>query len=381
MNTPIYLDNNATTLLAEEVAEALRAGFAEGYANPASQHRWGRKARARLEDARERIAGLLDCRLEDRVIFCSSGTEANNTALRGIPGHTPAVVVASRLEHPSIQVTAERLDSIRFRPLKAHSDGRIDVEHLEQLLAEGDVSLVSVMLANHETGVLQPIDEVAGRCRSHGVLFHCDASQAIGKIEFSFSELAADAVTVSPHKFHGPRGIAALVVKSGVSITPLLHGGTQQFELRPATEDVALAMAFERALELAVDLSAVSRIRERRDDLESQLRASHPELVIAGGDAPRLANTSCIAFPGMDRQAMLMALDLAGVACSTGSACTSGSSEPSPVLTAMGLEKSLIEGALRFSLSRLTSDSEVKLAAQRISSVYKNLRQQKEAEK
>jgi cysteine desulfurase len=240
----------------------------------------------------------------------------------------------------------------------------------------GEWRPVSAQLANNETGVIQPVAEIAALCHERSMAMHTDAVQAVGKIPVHFRELGVDAMTVAPHKFHGPLGIGGLVLRHGIKIQPRLFGGFQQGGLRPGTENVALAIGFHEALKLAVaelDQRA-ERMASLRDELERSLREELPEMVVIGEDAPRLPNTSCIAFPGLDRQQLVMALDLAGVACSTGSACASGSSEPSRTLVAMGLSKEVVEGAIRLSLGAFTTAEEVAEAARRIIKTVKELR-------
>jgi len=245
---------------------------------------------------------------------------------------------------------------------------------------EGDpLQLVSVMLANNETGIIQPIEKLAALCRERGTTMHTDAVQAVGKIRVHFGELGVDAMTVAPHKFHGPLGIGALIVRQSVKLNPQLFGGFQQEGLRPGTENVALAVGFHAALEIAVKElpERGPRMRSLRDELERTSLAELPDTEIIGHNGPRLPNTSCISFPGVDRQALVMALDMAGVACSTGSACASGSSEPSPTLLAMGLPKEVIACAIRLSLGAFTTADEVAEATRRIINAVKHLRSRK----
>ncbi len=257
--------------------------------------------------------------------------------------------------------------------------GLVDPEELKSLLSP-DTRLVSVMLGNNETGVLQPIAQLAAICRSLGVPFHTDAAQAVGKIDVQFGELGVTALSLSPHKFHGPRGIGGLLLRKGAQILPQLLGGHQQAGLRSGTESVALACGLHVALEQwhgeAADRTA--RMTQLRDRLEQQILAGAANATLVGGEADRLPHTSNIAFVGLDRQAMVMALDLAGVACSTGSACASGSSEPSPVLLAMGCEAEVVAGSIRFSLGATTTLAEIDEASRRILLVYKQLQAQKE---
>lgn len=415
----VYLDHNATTPLDDRVAQAMLQTWQAGPANPSSQHSFGRQARRRLEAARETIARCLGActagQQPDRVIFTSGGTEANNLAFFGFLGAsfpgasstdalTPAAtrsdpqvggklpdagsqradapqVIVSAIEHPSILAAAALLRQhgvvVHFAP--PDRLGVVRPETVAALLCP-QTRLVSVMLANNETGVLQPLAEIAAVCKSHpearGVLVHTDAVQAVGKHALCFRELGVDAMTVAPHKFGGPLGIGALVVKAHALPGPLLVGGFQQQGLRPGTESVALAVGFAEALRLATEElpQRIERMRQLRDGLEERLRATIPDCQILGYDAPRLPNTTCVTFSGVDRQALVMALDLAGVACSTGSACASGSSEPSPTLLAMGLDRHLVDGAIRLSLGSTTTQEEVDWAADCICLQVKRLR-------
>lgn len=394
MNSPaIYLDNNSTTPILPEVAEAMVRAWQDLAGNPASQHSFGRKARRVLEEAREGIVSLLGGKTGgmegDTLIFTSGGTEANQLAIRGLVNlrcevsdsetkRAPNIVISS-IEHPSVLGAAEGLGraGLEVRRLAAMQNGRVDVSHLALLLDE-QTQVVSLMLANNETGVLQPVSEVAQRCAKHDIPMHTDAVQAVGKIPVSFRELGVTAMTVAPHKFHGPLGIGGLLVKHGAKLQPLFHGGFQQSGLRPGTESVALAIGFYTALVLADrELAArEQRMAELRENLESLLLAGAPDAVIIGASSPRVPTTTCVAFPGVNRQALVMALDMAGVACSTGSACASGSSEPSSTLVAMGLETEQIESAIRLSLGALTTASEVEEGARRILKCVKQLRRQ-----
>jgi cysteine desulfurase len=240
-------------------------------------------------------------------------------------------------------------------------------------------TLASIMLASNETGVIQPVTEAAAVCRAHGALIHTDAAQAVGKIPVNFTELGVDALAATAHKFHGPLGIGVLVLRHGVKLGPSLYGGFQQAALRPGTESVALAIGMQTALELWQREAEARRERMAtlRDRLEREIRADYPDAVVIGAGAPRLPHTSNIAFVGLDRQALVMALDLAGVACSTGSACASGSSEPSPTLVAMGLAEEVISSSIRFSLGAPTTADQISEAARRILAVCNRLRREK----
>lgn len=381
---PIYLDHNATTTIDPRVALAIDECHRAGHVNPASPHQAGRRARRVLERARESIARILNCRCSDtqadRVIFTSGGTEANNLALFGLAGAPPGRVIISAIEHPSVTGPAAQLPPCGFdvQRVPVSRDGVVQVDRLRELLTP-ETRLVSVMLANNETGVLQPVQEIAALCAEASVPLHTDAVQTVGKLPVDFQQLNVTALSLTAHKFHGPVGIGALVVRSNVELRPRLWGGFQQAGLRPGTEPVALAVGLQKALELwqqAADVRC-QRITALRDRLEGALRAEFAELVVSGAGATRLPHTSNMAFPGLDRQALLMALDMAGVACSTGSACASGSSDPSPVLLAMGLPSTVVNAALRFSLGAFTTDAEVTEAVRRISQIVKDLQRRK----
>jgi len=390
---PIYLDHNATAPLLPEAADAVRDAALRYPGNPASQHQSGREARRALEAARERIAELLGAQTSgttaDRVIFTSGGTEANNLALTGLlqragssptptpSSHPPPRLIISPLEHPSVAACANHLaqHGVRVDRLPATRSGIVQLDALDELLGE-PTHLVSVMLANNETGVLQPVERLTALCRPRGVLVHTDAVQAVGKIPVHFRALDVDALTLTAHKFHGPLGIGALIIRPNAPLASSLHGGFQQSSLRPGTESVALAIGMQVALEAAVEELDARRQRMTalREQLERQLLAGYPSAVVIGADAERLPHTSNIAFVGLDRQTLAMALDLAGVACSTGSACASGSSEPSPALLAMGLPDEQISSSVRFSLGATTTSADVDEAARRILMACNHLR-------
>lgn len=400
--TSIYLDNNSTTPIDPRVVEAMTRAWRDHGANPASQHAAGRKARRTLEDAREGILQLLGAKTggmdADQLLFTSGGTEANNLAIFGLafapsagtklgpaaPPSNPLRLAVSPLEHPSITAALTELArrGALFGNCAVTVEGLVNVVPWQEPPGPTAANLVSIMLANNETGVLQPVAEISSACHGQrAARIHTDAVQAIGKIPVHFRKLGVDALTLTPHKFHGPLGIGALVLKHGVKLEPQLFGGFQQAGLRPGTENVALAVAFHTALQLATTElpDRAARMQSLRDELEKTLHAELENLVIIGQQSPRLPNTSCLSFPGLDRQALVMALDLAGVACSTGSACASGSSEPSPTLVAMGLPTDVINGAIRLSLSAFTTAEEVAEASRRIINTIKHLRAQKTA--
>lgn len=378
---PIYLDNNATTPIHPEVAAAMQECHGSGLANPASQHSAGRRARKILEEARDEIAEILGARTEgmsaDRLIFTSGGTESNNLALRGLVTAVPGRVVVSAIEHPSVRGAADYLANAGFdiATLSVDARGVVLLDELSGLLTPA-TQLVSVMLANNETGVLQPVEQIARICQDRSVRVHTDAVQAVGKIPVHFQALGVDALTFSAHKFHGPVGIGGLLIRHGLQLQPMLFGGFQQAGFRPGTEPVALVVGMLKALQIwrAEGNERQRRMEELRDTLENLLRDGCPEMVVNGHNAARVPHTLNVAFPGLDRQAFVMALDMAGLACSSGSACASGSSEPSPVLQAMGLPSEVVESSIRLSLSAFTTTAEVTQAARCILGVINSLR-------
>ena len=385
MNAPLYFDYAATSPLDPRVATAIHAAQLQGFANPASQHQAGRTARKALEQAREAILQLLGARTQgmqaDRLLFTSGGTEANHLALLGLIGTTGGRVLLSAIEHPSLRGAGEALSKrgCAVEYVRVDRAGLLDLEHLDTLLATAPKPrLVSIMLANNETGVLQPIAEIAQCCSQQGVLFHTDAVQAIGKLPLSFAELGIDALTIAPHKFYGPIGIGGLLIRSALQLEPLLRGGFQQAGLRAGTESVVLAIGFAAALQFAqADLLAnAEHLSQLQTSFEAQLRANLSHLHINSSETARAPHISNVAFLGVDRQQLFLALDLAGVHCSTGSACASGSSEPSPVLLAMGLAKEVIDSSLRFSFGSRTTLADTAQAVDRISKCVKKLRRE-----
>ena len=381
MTRSIYLDNNSTTQMLAEVVETMVDCLRRGYLNPASQHGSGRSARRVLENAREQIAQILGASLsppnQDQVIITSGGTESNNLAIRGLI-QQPGEILISGIEHPSALAAANELTSIGYEviTIPVAASGHVDPDSVRSRLNDR-TQLVCVMLGNNETGAMQPIKEIADLCGAQGVPLHCDAVQVVGKLPTSFQQLGVTTLSFSAHKFHGPRSVGGLILKSKTLLNPLLVGGSQQLGLRPGTESIASVVGMAKALELAENEldSRTERMRVLRDWLQDQLVQSAN--CIINGVEPRLPHTLNVSFPGHDRQALVMALDLAGVECSTGSACTSGSSEPSHVLIAMGCKPEVIESSIRLSLSSLTTESDVVIAAERILRVVNNLRHSK----
>lgn len=369
----IYLDNNATTQPLPEVVEEVARISRMAYGNPGSRHAAGRVARQVLESARERIAAILDASPKE-VVFTSGGTESINLALNGLAKGASGYVVTLPGEHPA---TSQTLKTLSLHPIEIPLDvsGRLVQGRLAEI-PWTDVRLASALLAHNETGVIQDLSRLASHCLQYGIPLHVDAVQAVGKIDVSFRQLGAAALSLTAHKFHGPHGIGALLLRSGVGLVPGLHGGHQERDLRPGTEAVALASGMALALERwhGERATRTSLIAMLRDRLEQGLHERCAPVVVNGAEAPRLPNTLSIAFPGCDADALLVALDLERVCVSLGSACVSGSTEPAPILVAMGAPDDVVRTTLRLSLSILTTTQEIDEAIDRIGMTVKRLR-------
>ena len=350
MATTTYLDFNATAPLRPEARAAVMAAF-DHFGNPSSVHAFGRRARRLVEQARGHVAALVGVP-PAQVVFTGSATEANTMALTGTGRDR---VLVSAVEHDSVLSAAPALR------VPVDADGLIDLAALDRLLgADPRSAVVSVMAVNNETGVIQPVGEVAAIARRHGALVHCDAVQAAGKMAFSLAGLGADTLALSAHKLGGPQGVGALVVRDGLGIQPLLRGGGQERRRRAGTENVAGIAGFGAAARAAADgLGAFADLAALRDDLEGRLRAAAPDAQIFGASAPRVANTSCVLMPGVQSETQLMAFDLAGLAVSAGAACSSGKVTPSHVLLAMGATEEEADQTLRISLGWTTTAADV----------------------
>lgn len=377
----IYLDNNATTLIHPDVASVISDALARQFANPASQHQYGRLARQYLEACRDQTGECLGLSQADQLVFTSGGTEANNLAVFGhFPGDlslTGFNIVASSFEHPSLLAAFESLKArgIEVRSVAANARGFVNADEFASRL-DSRTKLVCCSAANGDIGSIQPVSEIASTCFDLNIPFHVDAVQAIGKVDFNFSAVKCSTASVSAHKIHGPVGIGGLMVKNGLKLAPMVFGGFQQDGIRPGTESVPLAAGFAKSVEMAT----VSResnaefICSLRDEFEQLVLSRISLAKLNGLDAPRLCNTSNISFIGVDRQLFVIAADLAGLACSTGSACSSGSSQPSAVLAAMNSKKEIIESAVRFGFSCFNSRSEVGRAVDLISGIVSKIK-------
>ncbi len=384
MNRPsVYLDHAATTPVRREVLEAMLPYLgAVSFGNPSSSHKYGRAARAGLEGARREVATALGVE-PTQVVFTSGGTEADNLAVIGAAlaaGHhgKPMLVAVSAVEHKAVLAAAHEVGRQGGEEiiLPVARDGRLDLDGLDAALARHP-AIVSVMWVNNEIGVQQPIAEVAARCQHAGVLLHTDAVQAFGKVPVSLQNLPCTLLTISGHKIGAPKGIGALVVRDRRAVEAIIHGGGQQFGLRPGTENVAGAVALGKAASLAATEQAAeaARLVTLRDQLVAGLRAAVPDLVVHGETAPRAPHVLNIGVPGADNEALLMHLDLAGVAASGGSACSTGTAEPSHVLSAMGVPRSLALASIRMSLGHQSTTQDVDQAAAVFPEVVAKVRQ------
>jgi cysteine desulfurase len=373
----IYADYNATTPLDPEVRAAMNEAQDIGFGNPSSIHQAGQAARRLLERARAQVAGLIGA-APDEIVFTSGGTEADNLAVLGAAEAAKATgIVTSAVEHKAV------LDPCKYLQTKGHSvtflpvdrDGRIDLAALEAA-AKTDVALVSLMLANNDTGTIQPVAEVVQASKACGALVHTDAVQAAGKLPIDVKELGVSLLSFSSHKIHGPKGAGALFVRRGARLVPLVHGGRQERTLRPGTENVPAIVGFGKACELArarLDADA-RRVAELRDHFEKQILARISGTRVNGG-GDRLPNTSNIAFPRLDGEAITINLDMQGMAVSTGAACSSADKTPSHVLVAMGQSAAEARSSVRFSFGRDTTDEEIDRATNLVVQAVKILRE------
>ena len=373
-----YFDNNATTRVAPEVIEAMLPFLEEQWGNPSSAYRFGHEVAGHLDRARAKVAALIGAEPRE-IVFTSCGTESNNTALQGVLLAHPERrhVVTTAVEHSAnlrfCDALVRRGYEVTLVPVDG--DGLVDLNRFEQALRP-DTAIASVMWANNETGVLSPIAEAAAICRSKGVVFHTDAVQAAGKIPINVREIEVDLLSLSGHKLNAPKGIGALYVKRRTRLQPYLLGGHQEAGRRAGTENVPYIVGFGRAAEMALErLSGhAARLRALRDQLEAAILGGIPGTARNGAREPRLPNTSNVAFAGLDAEAILMLLDQAGICASSGSACTTGSLEPSHVLTAMGIPTRRAQGSIRFSLGTYTTQEEVDYLIQELPRVIGRLR-------
>ena len=382
----IYLDNNATTRVAPEVVEAMLPYFGEWYGNPSSIHRFGGQVAAHIEAARRQVAELLGAEYRDRdgsateIIFTSCGTEGDNAAihaaLRALPERRKIVTTA--VEHPAVLHYCEELAAQGFTVEKIPVDGRgkLDMEKLAAAV-DDDTAVVSAMWGNNETGTIFPVKEIAAVAHARGAYFHTDAVQAAGKVPVNAAECGADFLSISGHKLHAPKGVGALYIRRGIPFAPLICGGHQERMRRGGTENVASIIGLGKACELArAGLEAENRqLRALRDAFEARLLATIPRIRINGDLENRLPGTSSISFECIEGESILMLLDVHGICASSGSACTTGSLEPSHVLRAMGIPYSAAHGTVRFSLSRYNTGEALDFVAEKLPPIVARLRE------
>lgn len=374
-----YFDHNATTPLADEVLSGMTEVLREGFGNPSSIHQEGQRARHLVEQARREVAALLDADPRE-IVFTSGGTEADNTAIFGALAASPRAskhFVTTTIEHPAVLGAAQHLESqgVAVTRVAVDSGGAVDPEAIRAALRP-DTVLVSVMHSNNETGVLQPVTDIARICRERGVLVHTDAVQSVGKVPVDVRELDVDLLSLSSHKLYGPKGVGVLYQRKGVTCAPLLYGGGHERGRRPGTENVTAI----HGLGIAAGLARMAleteqeRLARLRNEMEAEILASIPDVRVNCGGSARLPNTSSLYFAGIEGEPLLIALDLSGFAVSSGAACSSGSVEPSHVLTAIGLSRQDARSCLRLSLGRETTREQVTALVEALREAVSHLR-------
>jgi len=375
---PVYLDNNATTQVAPEVLEAMIPYFGDYYGNPSSMHSFGGQVAANVREAREQVAALLGA-VPDEIIFTSCGTESDNAAIRSALATNPDKrhVIISRVEHPAIKSLCANLATQGYRvtELAVDRNGLLDLEQYVASLSS-DTAVVSLMWANNETGVLFPVEKAAELARERGIIFHTDAVQAVGKIPIDLRKSAIDMLALSGHKLHAPKGIGVLYVRKGTKFSPFLIGGHQEKGRRGGTENTPSLIGLGKACELAARHLETenTQVKSLRDRLEQALLARIPNCRVNGDAAQRLPNTSNISFEFVEGEGVLLLMNEFGICASSGSACTSGSLQPSHVLRAMGVPFTMAHGSIRFSLSIYTTEAEVDFVIEKLPPLIERLR-------
>lgn len=376
---PVYFDNNATTQIDPAVLETMMPFLTELYGNPSSMHRFGGQVGKYLVEARERVAASLGAHPEE-ILFTACGTESDNTAIWSALQSQPEKkhIITTRVEHPAVLNVVQHLEKRGYEAtyLGVDDKGRLNLDELKNAIRK-DTALVSVMYANNETGVIFPMEEIAAIVKERGVQLHTDAVQAVGKLPIDLAKLPVDFLALSGHKLHAPKGIGALYVRRGTPFRPFLRGGHQERGRRAGTENAASLVALGKACELATSNMQEERTRVMalRDRLESGLLASIPDSMVNGDVTSRLPNTTSIAFKYVEGEAILLLMDGHGICASSGSACTSGSLEPSHVLRAMGVPFTYAHGSIRFSLSRFNTDADVDLVLKEVPPIISRLRE------
>jgi len=373
----VYADNNATTRVDDKVLEEMLPYFKEFYGNPSSIHTFGRQVSSKMDLARERVASLLGADTSE-IVFTSCGTESNNYAIHCSLEASPDKkhVITTKVEHPAVLNVCKYFGKNGYdvTELSVDKDGVLDLDELRDSIRE-DTAIVSIMHANNETGVIFPIEEIGKIVKEKGVLFHCDAVQAIGKIPVNLKNSHIDLLSMSGHKLHAPKGVGVLFIRKGVRIDPLIIGGHQEDNRRSGTENVPYIIGLGKACEIAEGFvkEEQTEVRCLRDKLEEGIKDQLTRVVISGENSERLPNTSNVSFEYVEGEATLLLLDMAGIATSSGSACTTGSAEPSHVLQAMGIPPVTSRGTIRFSLSRYSTEDEVDYILEKLVPIVKRL--------
>lgn len=378
MQKTIYLDNNATTAVAPEVMAAMMPYLKDFYGNPSSMHSFGGQVAEAVDEARERLADLLHAQ-PDEIIFTASGTEGDNTAFWSALQSQPEKkhIVTTRVEHPAVINVCQfwERQGYHIKYLNVDEKGRLDLEEYERELTP-DTALVSIMFANNEVGNIYPIQQLAEKAKERGILFHTDAVQAVGKIPIDLCHLPVDMLSLSGHKIHAPKGIGAMYIRRGVRFRPMIRGGHQERGRRAGTENVPYIVGLGKAAQLSRDFMQMERVNVAllRDKLEKGILETVPETRVNGDIENRLPNTTNISFKNVEGEAILLMMDRYGIAASSGSACTSGSLEPSHVLRAMGVPFNYAHGSIRFSLSRYTDEGDIDFTLKVMPDIIANLR-------
>lgn len=375
----IYLDNNATTRVADEVIEEMMPYFGQMYGNASSMHSFGGQVSKQIRQARERVANLLGCD-NSEVFFTSSGTESDNWAIKGSLSANPAKrkLITTRVEHPAVLTTCRGMAPHGYNVVEIGVDekGQLNMDEFKAAIDE-DTALVSIMWANNETGTIFPIEELAQLSKENGAVFHTDAVQAVGKIPVKLTDSNIDLLSISGHKLHAPKGIGVLYIRKGTMLHPYITGGHQEGGRRAGTENTPAIIGLGKACELAQENIEIenTKVRALRDKLQSALMANCPDAMLNGDAENRLPNTSNISFEYIEGESILLMLDRFGICASSGSACTSGSLEPSHVLRAMGVPFTAAHGSIRFSLSRYTTDAEIDKVIVEMPAIINRLRE------
>ena len=379
MKRVIYMDNNATTRVAPEALEEMMPYLKDLYGNPSSMHTFGGQVAHKIRRAREQVAALLGCE-PDEIIFTSCGTESDNTAILGTLAAVPnkRTVITTRVEHPAVLGPCQHLEQHGYQIIELAVDrnGNLDRAEFESVISD-DTALITVMYANNETGVIFPVEQMAAISKDKGIPFHTDAVQAVGKIPLNMKESNIDLLSLSGHKLHAPKGVGVLYVRRGTRISPYMLGGHQEANRRGGTENVAGIVALGKACELAQQSmeDENTRVKALRDRLQGKILATCPDCMVNGNVQNRLPNTLNVSFEFIEGESILMMLDRFGICASSGSACTSGSLEPSHVLRAMGIPFTAAHGSIRFSLSRYNTQDEVDFVAEKLPAIVSRLRE------